>query len=130
MSKRILVVDDEPSIVRLVQGNLERHGFTTETAGNGVEALTRILTNRPDLIISDIVMPEMDGLELLAHIRDDPETRDLPVIFLSQKSADHDVMNGYLQGADMYLSKPFHPSELILIVKRLLYADEPEMPGV
>ena len=130
MSKRILVVDDEPSIVQLVQGNLERHGFTAETAENGVEALTRILTHRPDLIISDIKMPEMDGLELLAHIRDDPETRDLPVIFLTSKAADHEVMNGYLQGADMYLSKPFHPAELILIVKRLLYADEPDPPSL
>ena len=80
MPKRILVVDDEPSIVRLVQGNLERHGYMTEAANSGVEALTRILTQRPDLIISYIMMTDIDGLELLSQIRDDPETRDLPVM--------------------------------------------------
>ena len=117
---RILVVDDEPNIVRLVQINLERAGYQVETANNGAAALEKIRENRPDLLVSDVMMPEMDGFELLANIRRDPSLMDLPVIMLTAKAQDRDVMEGYKTGADMYLTKPFNPAELTAFAKRIL----------
>jgi len=126
---RILAVDDEPNIVRLIQVNLERHGYTVETANNGAQALAKIKASRPDLLVSDVMMPEMDGFELLANIRRDPTLTDLPVIMLTAKAQDKDVMIGYQYGADMYLTKPFNPQELLQFVKRILASqnggDEP-----
>jgi len=117
---RILAVDDEPNIVRLIQVNLERQGYQVETANNGAQALAKIKANRPDLVVSDVMMPEMDGFELLANIRRDPALMDLPVIMLTAKAQDRDVMTGYQTGADMYLTKPFNPQELLQFVKRIL----------
>jgi two-component system alkaline phosphatase synthesis response regulator PhoP/two-component system response regulator VicR len=117
---RILAVDDEPNIVRLIQVNLERHGYQVETANNGAQALAKIRENRPDLLVSDVMMPEMDGFELLKNIRMDAELSELPVIMLTAKTQDADVMRGYSHGADMYLTKPFNPAELLQFVKRVL----------
>ena len=117
---RILAVDDEPNIVRLIQVNLERMGYQVETANNGVQALEKIRASRPDLVVSDVMMPEMDGFELLSTIRRDPALEDLPVIMLTAKAQDKKVMEGYQRGADMYLTKPFNPMELIAFVKRIL----------
>ena len=117
---RILVVDDEPHIVRLIQVNLERQGYQVETANNGAQALEKIRQSRPDLLVSDVMMPEMDGFELLANVRRDPVLMDLPVIMLTAKAQDNDVMTGYKTGADMYLTKPFNPAELIAFAKRIL----------
>lgn len=117
---RILAVDDEPNIVRLIQVNLERMGYQVETANNGVQALEKIRASRPDLVVSDVMMPEMDGFELLSTIRRDATLEDLPVIMLTAKAQDRNVMEGYQRGADMYLTKPFNPMELISFVKRIL----------
>jgi DNA-binding response OmpR family regulator len=119
---RILVVDDEVNIVRLIQVNLERAGYQVETANNGVQALEKIRANRPHLLVSDVMMPEMDGFELLSNIRRDNALEDLPVIMLTAKASDKDVMAGYSRGADMYLTKPFNPAELLSFVKRILQA--------
>ena len=117
---RILAVDDEPNIVRLIQVNLERHGYQVDTASNGVQALEKIRANRPDLVVSDVMMPEMDGFELLSTIKRDPALEDLPIIMLTAKTQDKNVMEGYSRGADMYLTKPFNPAELLAFVKRIL----------
>ena len=117
---RILAVDDEPNIVRLIQVNLERHGYQVETANNGVQALEKIRASRPDLVVSDVMMPEMDGFELLSTIKRDPALEDLPIIMLTAKTQDKNVMEGYSRGADMYLTKPFNPAELLAFVKRIL----------
>ena len=117
---RVLVVDDEVNIVRLIQVNLERQGYQVETANNGAQALAKIRESRPDLLVSDVMMPEMDGFELLANVRRDPVLNDLPVIMLTAKAQDADVMRGYTHGADMYLTKPFNPAELITFAKRIL----------
>ena len=117
---RILVTDDEPNIVRLIQVNLERQGFQVETASNGAQALEKIRANRPDLLVSEVMMPEMDGFELLSNIRRDPALENLPVIMLTAKAQDRDVLEGYTRGADMYLTKPFNPIELVTFAKRLL----------
>ncbi|MFM7319983.1 MAG: response regulator transcription factor [Armatimonadota bacterium] len=117
---RILVVDDEPNIVRLIQVNLERQGYQVDIANNGQQALERIRAAKPDLLVSDVMMPEMDGFELLSNIRRDPALEMLPVIMLTAKAQDRDVMEGYTRGADMYLTKPFNPIELVTFAKRLL----------
>jgi len=117
---RILVVDDEPNIVRLIQVNLERQGYQVDIANNGQQALDKIRIQRPDLLVSDVMMPEMDGFELLSNIRRDAALEDLPVIMLTAKAQDRDVMEGYTRGADMYLTKPFNPIELVTFAKRLL----------
>lgn len=117
---RILAVDDEPNIVRLIEVNLVRQGYQVETANNGAQALEKIRANRPDLLVSDVMMPEMDGFELLKNVRMDPSLADLPVIMLTAKTQDKDVMEGYSKGADMYLTKPFNPAELLNFVKRIL----------
>ncbi|GAB4459677.1 MAG: hypothetical protein OHK0029_22550 [Armatimonadaceae bacterium] len=121
---RILAVDDEPNIVRLIQVNLERQGYQVETANNGAQALAKIRENRPDLLVSDVMMPEMDGFELLSTIRRDPMLQDLPVIMLTAKAQDANVMEGYSRGADMYLTKPFNPQELLQFVKRILSSQD------
>lgn len=129
---RILAVDDEPNIVRLIQVNLERHGYQVETANNGAQALAKIRENRPDLLVSDVMMPEMDGFELLSTIRRDPVLSDLPIIMLTAKAQDANVMEGYSRGADMYLTKPFNPQELLQFVKRILSSQSGggDEPGV
>lgn len=117
---RILAVDDEPNIVRLIQVNLMRAGYEVETANNGVQALEKIRANRPALVVSDVMMPEMGGFELLKNIRADVDLQELPVIMLTAKTQDKDIMEGYSGGADMYLTKPFNPQELLQFVKRIL----------
>lgn len=119
---RILAVDDEPGIARLIKINLERKGYQVDTAGDGAEALSLIEQNAYDLLISDVMMPKMDGMELLSRVRQLPGKSDLPVILLTAKSTDADITQGYMTGSDMYLTKPFSPEELATWVARILDA--------
>ena len=120
MAKRILAVDDEQPIVRLVQVNLERAGYEVITAFNGREALEAVHAHHPDLIVMDVMMPEVDGLEALRILKSDQATSSIPVIMLTAKVQDADVMQGWQEGADMYLTKPFDQRELLVFVKCLL----------
>ncbi|HVK03020.1 MAG TPA: response regulator [Armatimonadaceae bacterium] len=117
---RILVVEDDLLILRQIAFNLESHGYAVETAVNGVEAIKRMMASRPDLLITDIMMPEMDGHELVSSVRADPELKDVPVIMLTARTQDDDMMQGYQSGTDLYLTKPFNPAELITFVNRIL----------
>jgi two-component system alkaline phosphatase synthesis response regulator PhoP/two-component system response regulator VicR len=119
MSKKILAVDDEKHIVRLVQITLEKEGYEIITAGNGREALEQVAAEKPDLIVMDVMMPEMGGLEALTKLKGDPATAGIPVIMLTAKAQDTDVFQGWQSGADLYLTKPFNPMELVTFVKRL-----------
>ncbi|MHB9134751.1 MAG: response regulator transcription factor [Armatimonadota bacterium] len=119
MPKKILAVDDERHIVRLIQVNLERAGYQVVAAYDGREALKKIAEEKPDLIVLDVMMPYMDGLETLKQIRANPEMRNLPVIMLTAKAQDQDVFQGYSHGVDIYLTKPFNPMELLTFVKRI-----------
>lgn len=116
---KILVCDDERHIVRLIQVNLERQGYQVVTAYDGKEGLEKIRAEKPDLCVLDVMMPYMDGFEVLKALRKDAATMDLPVIMLTAKAQDKDVFEGYHYGADMYLTKPFNPAELISFVKRI-----------
>jgi two-component system alkaline phosphatase synthesis response regulator PhoP len=119
MPLKVLVCDDERHIVRLIQVNLEREGYKVVTAYDGKEGLEKVRTEKPDLMVLDVMMPYMDGFEVLKALRRDADTADLPVIMLTAKAQDKDVFEGYTYGADMYLTKPFNPRELIAFVKRI-----------
>jgi two-component system alkaline phosphatase synthesis response regulator PhoP/two-component system response regulator VicR len=120
MPRKILAVDDERHIVRLVQINLEKEGYEVVTASTGREALEKVASENPDLIVMDVMMPEMDGFEALEKLKADPETANIPVIMLTAKAQDADVFSGWQKGADLYLTKPFNPAELLTFVKRIL----------
>ncbi|MCC7435092.1 MAG: response regulator [Methanoregulaceae archaeon] len=119
MALKILVCDDERHIVRLIQVNLERQGYQVVTAFDGKEGLEKIRAEKPNLVVLDVMMPYMDGFEVLKALRREPETESLPVIMLTAKAQDKDVFEGYHYGADMYLTKPFNPMELVTFVKRI-----------
>jgi two-component system alkaline phosphatase synthesis response regulator PhoP/two-component system response regulator VicR len=119
MALKVLVCDDERHIVRLIQVNLERQGYQVITAFDGKEGLEKIRSEKPNLVVLDVMMPYMDGFEVLKNLRKDPETENLPVIMLTAKAQDKDVFEGYHYGADMYLTKPFNPMELVTFVKRI-----------
>ena len=119
MAKKILAVDDEKHIVRLVQINLQKEGYEVVTASNGREALERVASDKPDLIIMDVMMPEMDGFGALKILKADTATSGIPVIMLTAKAQDADVFQGWKSGADLYLTKPFNPQELLTFVKRI-----------
>ncbi|OFX14782.1 MAG: two-component system response regulator [Armatimonadetes bacterium RBG_16_58_9] len=119
MAKKILAVDDEKHIVRLVQVNLERAGYEVVTANDGKEALEKVASENPDLVVLDVMMPYMDGFEVLQNLRRSPATRDIPVIMLTAKAQDADVFKGWQSGVDCYLTKPFNPMELLSFVKRI-----------
>jgi two-component system alkaline phosphatase synthesis response regulator PhoP/two-component system response regulator VicR len=117
--KRILACDDERHIVRLIQVNLERSGYQVVTAFDGAEALKKVEAERPDLIVLDVMMPRMDGFEVLKRLQANPETREIPVIMLTAKAQDADVFRGWSSGVSAYLTKPFNPLELLTFVKRI-----------
>jgi len=109
----VLVIDDDPVILELLRVNFEIEGFDVICATDGEEGLRRAHTDRPDVVISDIMMPRRDGLQLLTDLKADPATEDLPVILLSAKAQKSEVEHGMDMGADDYITKPFDPLELI-----------------
>lgn len=118
--KTILVVDDEPAIIASLAYCLEQEGFRVILAPNGEEALNQVLAQVPDLIISDIMMPGIDGYEFCRRIREYYKTRQIPFLFLSAKGTVENKLKGMKMGGDDYITKPFELSELILKVRRIL----------
>lgn len=118
-SRNILVVDDDPSIVHILKFNLEKIGYTVFGAENGRQALELTGKHLFHLIITDVMMPEMDGDELLAKLKHNKNTCDIPVIYLTAKKNDKDKVRGLSSGADDYLPKPFSVEELLLRIKKL-----------
>jgi DNA-binding response OmpR family regulator len=117
---RVLVVDDDPVILKLLQVNFEMEGYVVTTAADGVKGLQAAREERPDVIISDVMMPHMNGLELVAALGADETTGAIPVILLSARAQETDVNDGLHAGADDYVTKPFDPLELIDRVQQLL----------
>lgn len=117
---KILVVDDEPDAVDLVEFNLRGAGFDVVTAADGAEAIRKARSFTPDLILLDVMLPELDGLEVCKLLRRDPATSAVPIIMLTAKAAEIDRVLGLELGADDYVTKPFSPRELVLRVKSLL----------
>ena len=129
MAKKILVVDDERHIVRLVEVNLSRAGYDVETAYDGVEALEKVKATDPDMIVLDVMMPRMDGFEVLKRLQADTETQDIPVIMLTAKAQDADIFRGWSSGVSSYLTKPFNPRELLTFVERIFQSEEGGLGG-
>ena len=115
----VLVVDDDPVIVKLLQVNFEMEGYTVITAGDGEEGLTRARADHPDIVLSDVMMPKMNGLQMAEQLKADAGTRGIPIILLSAKAQAADVDAGR-EFADDYVTKPFDPLELLDRVARLL----------
>jgi len=119
-SERILVVDDEPDIVALVAFHLVKAGYRVSTASNGGDALRIAQQDRPALIVLDLMLPGMSGLEVLKELREDEGCRDIAVLLLTARREEPDRIAGLSQGADDYLTKPFSPQELVLRVRNIL----------
>jgi DNA-binding response OmpR family regulator len=109
----VLVIDDDPVILELLRVNFEIEGFDVICASDGEQGLRMAQSEAPDVVISDIMMPRRDGLQLLNDLKSDPGTEDLPVILLSAKAQKSEVQQGLDMGADDYITKPFDPLELI-----------------
>ena len=121
MSKgRILVVDDEIYIVHILDFSLGMEGYEVITALDGEQALEKLKTEKPDLIVLDIMMPKLDGYEVCKAIKSSPETRHIPVILLSAKGRNVDQKMGFDVGADDYITKPFSPRKLVERINQLL----------
>ncbi|MEC4805453.1 MAG: response regulator [Jaaginema sp. PMC 1079.18] len=119
MSK-VLVVEDSVAQQQMISDLLKESGLTVLVANNGVEALSFIQENHPDIVVLDIIMPHMNGYELCRRLKSDPVTQNLPVVMCSSKGEEFDRYWGMKQGADAYIAKPFQPAELIGTVKQLL----------
>jgi two-component system phosphate regulon response regulator PhoB len=120
MGKKILIIEDEPDIVELIAYNLGIEGFDTEGLLDGGEALPTVLSYQPDLIILDIMLPGMNGIEICKALKNTSKTKDIPIIMLSAKSEELDVILGLELGAVDYITKPFSPKVLIARVKAAL----------
>jgi len=117
--KKILVVDDEPDIVKTLIKAIRRQGFDMVSAADGEEALERVKDSHPDLVILDVTMPKLDGIEVLQRIKGDPQTASLPVIMLTAKAGDEDMLKGYRYGANYYIPKPFKIAEVLEGIKMI-----------
>jgi len=135
MAGHLLLVDDEPGLRDAVQAYLEDSGFTVDVAANAQDGWQLLEAQTPELVISDIMMPQVDGYQFLAQLRQDPRFRELPVIFLTARGMTTDRIEGYQAGVDAYLPKPFDPDELVAIVSNLLgrratTAEEDQTPNI
>jgi two-component system alkaline phosphatase synthesis response regulator PhoP len=128
MQKRILVVDDEPDITRLLAFNLVRAGFTVDTAARGGEALEKAVSFHPDLILLDLMLPELDGLAICEILRDLPATRHTPIFVITAYASEQIEAASLASGANECLGKPFSPRHLVNRITRLL-AEEDSRPS-
>ena len=119
-SKRILIVDDEPDVTELVSYQLRAKGFAVEALNNPTQSIARIRSFQPDLVILDVMMPEISGIQMCRLLRADPKTKPIPVVFLTARAEEADRVLGLEVGGDDYICKPFSVKELILRVQGLL----------
>jgi len=120
MGKRILVVDDDENILNLERTILEQKGFEVTGALGGAQALDLLKTNTFDLVLLDVMMPEVDGFTVCRKIKEDPRLKDVPVIFLTAKGGGEALAEGFESGAVMYINKPFTANKLLTIVNTML----------
>lgn len=117
---KILIIEDEPDILEVIQYNLEREGHKVIACRNGEQGLSHIRTDNPDLVILDLMLPGMDGVEVCREVKSDPVTRAIPIIMVTAKGEESDIVLGLGIGADDYIAKPFSPRELVARVKVVL----------
>lgn len=117
---RVVIADDDPDIRRLVEMTVTNAGCDVTVAADGEEALERVREAMPDLVILDVLMPRMDGWEVARALKSDPQTRSVPLMFLTSRGQEHDVLEGFDSGAIDYMVKPFSPRELQVRVRAVL----------
>jgi len=120
MTRKIVLAEDEPQIARLIEFKLKKEGYDVTWKENGDEALRAIKADKPDLILLDIMMPVMGGYEVLRRLKEDENLKSVPVIMLTARAQEKDVVKGIDMGAEDYITKPFQPAELLARVKRIL----------
>lgn len=120
MEKKILIIEDDPATLRLVDYSLKQEGYQTITATNGLDGIRKALSELPDLVILDVMLPGMDGFEICYRLRSEPSTEKLPILMFSAKAQEIDKETGARVGADDYLTKPSAPAEIIAHVEKLL----------
>jgi two-component system phosphate regulon response regulator PhoB len=128
--ERVLIVDDDPDIVRLVSYNLSQAGFESISASTGRQALELVESHSPDLILLDLMLPDIDGMEVCRTLRARDSTRSIPIVMLTARSEEIDRVVGFELGADDYVMKPFSPRELVLRVKSILRRTREDRSGV
>ena len=128
MSERrtVLVVDDEPDVLLLCRVNLEFEGYEVLEAADGEQAMERIRAHRPDVVLLDVMMPKMDGWQVLSAVKADADLADIPVVMLTAKVQDQDQIRGWSQGAADYITKPFSPLALSQVLQDVLETDPEE----
>lgn len=119
--ENILIVDDEEDVLELVRYNLEKNGYKISTAATGEDALSKARAKLPDLMILDLMLPGIDGLEVCKILKNDPKTANIPIIMLTAKGEEADIVTGLELGADDYVTKPFSPKVLVARVRRILH---------
>ena len=120
MSKKVLIVDDEPNIVAALEYLLEKSGYEVSVADNGEEALARVQSFSPDLVLLDVMMPRVNGYEVCRRMRERPDWKHIKIVMLSAKGRDVEVSKGVSLGADLYVTKPFSNVELVAKIGELL----------
>lgn len=123
---RVMVIDDDRDIRFVIRMNLEAEGYDVIECEDGFSALEAVQTERPDMIVCDIMMPGLDGYGVLEELRSRSETAEIPIVFLSAKGTDTEIWTGWQAGADYYLTKPFDPEELLAFVR---YIEESRLAG-
>jgi len=129
VSELVMVIEDEKEIRDLLRYNLEKAGYRVAASGDGEQGLKLLFASRPDALVLDLMLPGLNGLEIVREVRAEPLTHDLPVLVLTARSDEMDKLLGFEQGADDYLTKPFSPRELVARVKALLRRSRPAGPG-
>ena len=123
---KIMVVEDDPHVLRQIAFALEHEGYAVTTATAGDDALRQLMLDRPDLLVTDVMMPGLDGYDLVDQLRRDEKLCDLLVIMVTARTADEDISKGFSSGTDIYIEKPFKPSELVAFVRRFVGPAKPD----
>lgn len=117
---KILIVEDEKDVLELIRYNLDKNGYETDTALTGWTALEKAIDYKPDLILLDLMLPEIDGLEVCDNLKNNMETTAIPVVMLTAKGTEADIIKGLQMGASDYITKPFSPRDLLARIKHVL----------
>lgn len=126
--KKILIVEDEEDVMELIRYNLAKEGFNCDSAHNGQEALKKAQATLPDLLLLDLMLPEVDGLEVCKRLKSSPQTEHIPIVMVTAKSDEADIITGLELGADDYITKPFSPKVLVARVRAVLRRKTTEIP--
>ena len=118
--RTVLVVDDDPGVIQILEVNLRHANFAVITGVNGAQALAKASRERPDLILLDVILPDMDGLDICRRLKESRPTSQIPVILISAKVESKDIIAGMAAGAEDYIAKPFSPSEVVALVESSL----------